>query len=109
MQKYNTIQSFFTMEITMKIKVRNKYKSFRLFLDEATVNEKHVYHVGYLPIDKKNNDILTKTNDKIWEAYHRGLIDLMQRKLDEFQYEYIAVRTFHIGPRVFKGCYVEKT
>jgi len=96
------------------IKTRNKYTSLRKFLDEAKRGEKYVYHTGFLCEDIMQNEVLAKANEKIWSAYMRGLIDLVQRKVKTDThsegpvYEYIAVRTTHVGPRVFTGCYATK-
>lgn len=79
---------------------RNKYNSFRKFLDESDRGEKHTYHVGFLCEDITSNDVLAKSNEKIREAHTRGLIELVQKKIsagseqkdDAPVYEYIAIR-----------------
>jgi len=90
---------------------RNKYTSFRKFLDESSRGEKHTYHVGFLIEDVTGNDVLAKMNDQVLEAHTRGLIDLVQKKLsagsrqkdDAPVYEYIAVRV-HIDPTKYSNC-----
>ncbi len=50
-----------------------------------------VYHVGYLPHDRTSDARVAEVAEEAQQLYQRGLIELLQRRRDEYFYEYVAV------------------
>lgn len=85
--------------------MKNKFKSFRTFMDEGRRGEEYIYHTGLLAKDRRENDILNKVANNALDGYQRGSIDLFQRRVSKYICEYVARRTPQSGQRKFKGCY----
>lgn len=85
--------------------MKNKFKSFKSFVDEGQRGDEYVYHTGLLAKDRKENDVLNKAASNALEWYQKGLIDLFQRRVGKYSCEYIARRVTHVGARKFRGCY----
>ena len=64
------------------------------FLEKSRSGSKIVYHTGYLAYDArmegKNKD-LRHIRTEIQIAYDRGHVELIQRRLSSFVYEYVAI------------------
>lgn len=83
-----------------------KYGSLDSFVTNAEKNEKYVYHRGFLMSDiddpaytAKTRDSFKKTSKQVWDWYLKGFITLVQKKLDDSCFEYIAIRTMGVGAR----------
>lgn len=79
------------------------HASWGEFMARAGPGARYVYHIGYLPEDRhwaKNTpgekrshaQQIDRRADEAYAAYEAGDVRLMQRRLDERQYEYIAVK-----------------
>lgn len=70
---------------------------FRYWLDFAEPGERYVYHYGYLARDRDwaNSDgrtAIRQLANLAMGAAQTGLVHLVQRRLDDNYYEYIAER-----------------
>ena len=71
---------------------------FNYWLQHASGGSLYGYHFGLLALDRGTYDAVSGRNDvhklgsMAWEAYERGLVDLVQLKQDKGYYAYIAVR-----------------
>ena len=77
---------------------------FDQWVEKGKPGSMFVYHSGYLPLDKYNTYQLDgrtffQRNAEIFNLaqsamglYEMGLVELVQRKLSEAEYQYIAVK-----------------
>jgi len=77
---------------------------------QAEPGQRFVYHVGDLASDRVYNPELNKLATELLHLYQRNEVELIQRRIDFGQYEYIAVRKKKTGllQRHFTGCYAEQ-
>jgi hypothetical protein len=83
------------------LKEVNTEDGFYQWLKRAKTGEKVVYFDGFLMLERQKhllNNAGVEFPQKIktamfaWRTYLEGLVELVQRKRDEGEYEYIAVR-----------------
>jgi len=73
-----------------------KITEFKDWYEQAQPREVAVYHRGYLPCDRAvATSGLSACNDladHAWMLAKNGRVELVQRKLGAFDYEYLAIR-----------------
>jgi hypothetical protein len=62
------------------------------WIKDAPAGEKVIYARGYLPVPKTTDEISRIVARHMLEAYGRGEVELTQRRLEDFNYEYIATK-----------------
>lgn len=67
-----------------------------------------IYHVGDLRSDAKRFRPIFDIGKAAWDAYEAGECLLVQRRVSESRFEYIAVRLSPPRPVTFVGCYGPK-
>jgi len=80
------------------MEVINTYDSLQSWIKTATPGERVIYYKGYLARDlQSNNNNIKQRARAIQElTYHNNKkrnITLVQKKHDDFNYQYIAVKT----------------
>lgn len=77
-----------------------KPESVEFAIRNAVPGEKVLYHTGFLPEEtrhtlymKPENQALKKLQGHLQAEYDAGNIDLIQRKVVDYVYEYFAIRT----------------
>ncbi len=75
---------------------------FSHWIDKSKKGDSAVYYKGFLMMDRQTYILAggTSTNApeplkiarSIWAAFNAGLVDLVQKKNREFDYDYIAIK-----------------
>lgn len=66
-------------------------EEFQVRLANAQPGEAIIYFIGYLPAARQAKLPDVEGAGVAWAAYGAGKVELVQRKLGEFEYEYRAV------------------
>jgi hypothetical protein len=75
----------------MAIEIRTR-DDFETFMKLARHGDKGIYHRGYLASDMAGRAALRDLNVAIHAALKNDLIELVQRRLESFDYEYQVIR-----------------
>ena len=75
---------------------------FSFWIDKSKKGDSAVYYKGFLMMDRQTYILAGGTSSNapeglkiarsIWAAFMAGLVDLVQRKNGDFNYDYIAIK-----------------
>ena len=85
-------------------KIKNTFSTLKKFAENSQRGESHVYYQGFLVRDRSNDNTTNIIAEEALEYYQRGVVELVQRKISDCEYQYIAVRSA-AGKRPFVGAY----
>lgn len=86
------------------LKIKNKFPTLKKFAENSQRGDTHVYHQGFLILDRSKDNTANIIAEEALEYYQRGVVELVQKKISDFEYQYIAVRAA-AGKRPFVGSY----
>lgn len=68
---------------------------FQAWVMGAPPGDSVIYHTGYLPWDRRNpiNRRVAEAANAAWWAYEQRLVALVQRRLGDLKFEYIAIKS----------------
>jgi hypothetical protein len=78
---------------------------FQSLLASARRGEAIVYYTGYLLNDRKEGSQLEATADAAWAEHVAGRCLLVQKRIADGVYEYIAIKLDPPKPVRYLGCY----
>jgi len=64
-------------------------------INEAEPGHVFVYHIGFLPKDRERSNQIAALAGLVWRKQLERRVQLIQRRLGEESYEYLAVRRAH--------------
>lgn len=84
------------------VKLTHTFASFNDLVPRMTVGQKIIYHVGSLMYDRLRGPSFQTAHGcalAAYQAYERGEVTLVQRKIGLFTFEYIAIKLAKKSPR----------
>ena len=83
------MKEYMRFPVAIDLKTRDDLQTF---LTLSQRGDRAIYHLGYLAIDMAKMPVLRDLDMAIKEALVDGRVELSQRRIDQFMYEYRVVK-----------------